>query len=99
MALTKKDLEAEIKVLKEEVRRLRKEAKSTEAELEGLGSEAHGIIKLEDGHYNLVRIKFDVESNKAAIEEVKDIGKSIGNASTKVKHAVIDTLVEVNKGR
>ena len=98
MAVTKKDLEVEVKVLKEEVRRLRKEAKSVEAALEGLDSEAHGVIKnFESGHYSLVRVLFDVESGKAAIENVKDIGKSIAMASSKVKHAVIDTLVAVNK--
>ena len=77
---------------------MRGEAKSTESTLEGLSSDAHGVI-VKDGHFNLVSIKFDVESGKAAIEKVDDLGKSIAMASSKVKHAVIDTLVAINKRR
>lgn len=95
---TKKDLETEIKELKAEIRKLRGEAKSTEAEISALGSEAHGLI-IKDGHFNLVSIKFDADSKRAAVEKVDDLGKSLANASTKVKHAVIDTLVELTKRR
>ena len=98
MAKTHKEKDTEIKELKELIRQLRGEVKSTEATLDGLGSEAHGII-IKDGTFNLVSIKFDVESGKAAIDNVADLGKSIANASTKVKHAVIDRLVEINKRR
>ena len=56
-------------------------------------------IILRDNHFNLVSIKFDTESNKAAIEKVDDLGRSLVNASTKVKHAVIDRLIEINKRR
>lgn len=98
MATTHKEKDEKIKLLKDEVRKLRGEVKSTESTLEGLTGEAYGLIINESG-YGLVSIKFDVESGKAAIENVKDLGKSIGNASTKVKIAVIDTLVEMNKRR
>ena len=98
MATTHKEKDAQIKLLKDEVRKLRSEVKSTEATIEGLSDDAHGII-MNEGHFNLVSIKFDVESGKAAIEKVEDLGKSIANASTKVKHAVIDTLVAINKRR
>ena len=98
MAKTHKEKDEEIKVLRDEVRKLRSEAKSTEAELEGLGELAHGLI-LKDNHFNLVSIKFDTESNKAAIEKVDVISKSVVAASSKVKKAVIDRLIEINKRR
>ena len=98
MAKTHKEKDDEIKVLKDEVRRLRSEAKSVEAELEGLSESAHGVILI-DNRFNLVSLKFDTETNKAAIEKIDDIGKSLVAASSKVKHAVIDRLVEINKRR
>jgi hypothetical protein len=100
VAKTKSDLEKKIKVLTAEVRLLRGEAKSTTAEIEGLGSKAHGlVINAEDGHYNLVSIRFDSITNKAAIDKIDDLGKSLALASTKVKNAVIDSLIEINKRR
>lgn len=98
MAKTHKEKDEEIKLLKDEIRKLRSEAKSVEADIEGLDESAHGII-IKDGCFNLVSLKFDLESNKAAIDQVKDLGKSLVNASSVVKHAVIDRLVEINKGR
>lgn len=95
---TKKELEGQIKLLKDEVRKLRGEAKSVEADINGLDNDAHGIV-INDGHFNLVTIKFDTETNKAAIEKVDDLGKSLMMAASKVKQAVIDRLVEVNKRR
>ena len=100
VAKTKADLEKKIKVLTAEVRLLRSEKKSTTSEIEGLGNSAHGlVINGEDGHYNLVSIKFDATTNKAAIDKVVDLGKSLALASTKVKNAVIDSLIELNKRR
>lgn len=97
---TKKELEDKIKVLKEEIRTLRVDVKETEVEMEGLDSVANGIVvDNKSGHFNLVTIKYNVESNKAAIESVKDIGKNLAMASSKIKKAVIDTLVSENKGR
>ncbi len=98
MAKTHKEKDEEIKLLKNEVRRLREEAKSTEAEISGLDDQAHGLVVI-NGSFSLVSIKFDIDSGKAAIEKVDDLGKSIALASTKVKHAVIDTLVAINKRR
>lgn len=95
---TKTDLEKKIKELKEEIRQLRGEVKSTTAEVNELHNDAHGII-IKDGHFNLVSIKFDTDTNKAAIEKVDDLGKSLAMAASKIKKAVIDRLVEVNKRR
>lgn len=94
---TKTELEREIKDLKTEIRTLRDEVKTTEADVNGLGSEAYGIIMKKGGDFNLVSIKFDEESNKAAIEKVESLGPSLSLAASKVKHAVIDTLVLESK--
>ena len=99
VAKTKADLEKKNKLLTDEVRLLRKEAKSTAAEIAGLDNSAHGIFVNGDGHYNLVSIKFDADTNKAAIDKVDDLGKNLALAATKVKNAVIDSLVEINKRR
>lgn len=98
MAKTHKEKDDQIKELKEEIRQLRGEVKSTTAEVSELHSDAHGIV-IKDGHFNLVSIKFDTDTNKAAIEKVDDLGKSLALAASKVKHAVIDRLVEINKRR
>jgi len=95
---TKKELEDQVSILKDEIRKLRSEAKSTTAELDGLSDEAYGI-SLEGKEFKLVKVKFDAESNKAAIEEVKNIGTILSIASSSVKHAVIDSLIALNKRR
>ena len=69
-----------------------------EADISVLANDAHGLV-IKDGHYNLVTIKFDPETNKAAIGEVKDLGKGLSLAASSVKKAVIDRLVEINKRR
>jgi hypothetical protein len=95
---TKKELEDQVSILKDEIRKLRGEAKATESTIEGLDHEAFGVF-LVDKTFNLVKIKYDPETKKAAIDEVKDLGKSLVMASSAVKKAVIDTLIEIDKGR
>lgn len=98
MVATKAELEKQVKTLKEEVRKLRGEAKSVTSELEGLENGAHGLI-LREGEFRLVSIKFDEKEGKAAIEKIKPLGNSLALASTRIKEAVIDDLIEINKGR
>ena len=97
---TKAELEKQVKLLKDEVRKLRGEAKSVEAELTDLNSEAHGMI-VQDGLFKLATLKFNHETNKAAIEDIRVIGtgKSLTEASSYAKRAIVDSLVEVNKER
>lgn len=95
---TKAELEKQIGTLKDEIRKLRGEAKSVESEVEGLNENAHGLI-LRDEEFKLVSLKFDESTGKAAIVGTEDLGKSLAMASTMVKRAVIDNLVELNKGR
>ena len=80
------------------MRDLKNQVKSEGEALEQLSESAHGLI-MREGHFSLVSIRFDPDSKLSAIENVVDIGKSLANASTKVKHAVIDRLVEINKRR
>lgn len=94
---THKEKDEEIKSLKNKVRQLTSEAKSVESDINGLDSEAHGIIINKEGDFTLVSIKFDADSKKAAVERVDKVGKSLAMAASKVKHAVIDSLVLINK--
>ena len=71
--------------------------KSTEGEVSELGNDAYALNKI-GKTYQLVKVLYDVEKGKAAIESVNDIGSSLAMASHTIKKAVIDRLVKINKG-
>ena len=95
---TNKELIEQVKILKAEVRKLRSESKTVEAEIEELNHEAFGVF-VEDKVFKLAKIKYDPETNKAALEDVKTVGNSIIMASSAAKKAVVDTIIEINKRR
>ena len=93
---TKKELEQTIKDLKQQVRDLKGQVKETESDLEGLDKEAHSIA-IYDKNYHLITIAYDVESNKAAIKEVKKLEKNKAMVLFKLKTTVVDHLAKEMK--
>lgn len=100
MAKTNKQLMDENKLLKNEIRKLRGEVKESVSELEGLNNNAFAMV-LDEGLFKLATIKFNPESNKAAIDNFKVVGtgKSLVEASSYAKKAIVDELIKINKRR
>ena len=96
MAKTKADLEKEIKKLKQEVRDLRGEVKETEVTLEGLTSEGFGVVFL-DKNYYLVNLKYNIETNRAAIIETEKISDNLTAAVNVSQRALGKYVVELKR--
>lgn len=95
---TKKELEDQIKVLKDEIRKLRGEAKQAVTDMESLTKTAHGVF-IDGKGFCMATIKFNPETNSAAIADVKKLKDSLVLASHEVKTAVLDNVLEENKRR
>lgn len=93
---TKKDLEEQIKVLKDEVRKLRKDAKEISDVSDDLNEVAYGI-SLEDNSFILTEIKHD--GKNSVVGDSENLGINVRVAASKIQKKLTDKLVELNKGR
>lgn len=94
---TKTELEKEVRSLKSEIRELRKSSKAATGNLESLPFSGVGIAKDNDGKYNLVKLKFNLENNSAAVEDVFKIVKGRSDAAIYSRNAIVDEVIKLSK--
>lgn len=96
---TKKELEDQVKLLKDEIRKLRSEAKETNAKSETMKRVTYGAFVDDDGQFKMATVRFNEEDNSAIVEEVKTLQRSLTFAANTIKRACVDALLESNKRR
>ncbi len=77
---TKKELAQIIRDLQEKLKEMKPVEATLTAQLEDLHSDAVGLIKNEKGQYRLVKIKYDIGKNAAAIESLDTLNDTIDTA-------------------
>ena len=77
---TKKELVEIIHDLQEKLKELKPVESALTSQLADLHSDAVGLIKNEKGQYRLVKIKYDVEKNAAAIESLDPLNDTVDPA-------------------
>lgn len=96
---TKKALAQMIRDLQAKLEEVKPFESALSSQLEELHSHAVGLSKNEEGQYALVKIKFDVAKNAAAIEFVDQLeSKDIAIAQYKLNQYVAETIVRKTRG-
>lgn len=96
---TKKELVQIIHDLKEKIKDLKPVESALTSQLEELHSHAIGLTKNEEGQLSLVKIKYDVQKNAAAIEKLEQLeSKDIAIAQYKLNQYVAETIVRKTRG-
>lgn len=96
---TKKELAQIIRDLQEKLKEMKPVESALTSQLEDLHSPAIGLSKNAEGQYALVKIKYDVEKNAAAIEKLDQLeSKDIAIAQYKLNQYVVETIVRKARG-
>lgn len=96
---TKAEVEKENKTLRAEIRELRKASKESSASLEGMPFTGIGVGLDSDGKFNLVHIKFDLESKSAAVAETLRVMDYAPETAGYAKTALVDEIIRLSKER
>lgn len=96
---TKKDLANMVRELQAKLLEMKPVESQLTAKLDELKLPAIGLVKDENGNYSLVKIKFDIEKNAAAIEQVENLeSKDPAIASHKIKEFAMEKIVRRARG-
>ena len=98
MSLTHKEKDDIIKELKEKLESMKsveEQITLTAAELSQYG---FGICKDSVGDYQLVKLKFDIDKNTAAIDGQDNLGKDVAIVLYKAKQYLVETVIKKAKG-
>lgn len=82
---TKKELVEIIHGLQEKLKEMKPVESALTAQLQDLHSNAVGLFKNEKGQYRLVKIKYNIERNAAAIESIDNINDTVDPALAQFK--------------
>lgn len=96
---TKKDLAQMVRDLQAKLKELKPVESALTSQLEDLHSNAAGLIKDSKGIYSIVKIKYDIEKNAAAIEKVESCETpDLALAQFQLNKFVVETIVRKARG-
>ncbi len=96
---TKKALADMVRALQEKLKEMKPVESQLTAKLDELKAPAIGLHKDENGNYSLVKIKFDIEKNAAAIESLQDLeSRDPAIATHKLKEYAMEVVMRKTRG-
>lgn len=96
---TKKDLAQMVRDLQEKLKELKPVESAQVSQLADLSSHGIGLLKDENGKFSLVKLKFDVSLNAAAIETLEHLNSTDpAIAHYKLTQYVAEVIVRKTRG-